>query len=46
MSPQTRPTIVVSLPAMLSIDSSRDRFSRKQDSCTASLAALSEPSVR
>lgn len=46
MSRQTRPTTVVSQPPRFVMPSESDRLSRSHDSCTASSASVSEPSIR
>src|SRR5436190_7369795 len=46
MSRQTRATTVVSHPPTLSIPPPFARLSRSQDSCTASSASATEPSIR
>ncbi len=46
MSRHTRETTVVSQAARFPIPSASTRLSRSQDSCTASSASPSEPSIR
>src|SRR5439155_20236574 len=46
MSRQTRATTVVSQPRMFSTSLVSERLRRNHDSCTASSASLSEPSIR
>ena len=46
MSRQTRATTVVSQPRMFSTSLVLERLRRNHDSCTASSASLSEPSIR
>ena len=46
MSRQTRATTVVNQPPRLSIAPASAPLRRSHDSCTASSASLSEPSIR
>jgi hypothetical protein len=46
MSTQSRAVTVVSQPPKFSTSLASDRLSRSHDSCTASSASLTEPSIR